>query len=90
MLFYSGRLPHPTPPPTAGAKAVRTPQPGPQRAYVFLTARVHSGESNSSWVLRGLVDRLLRADDPVMVRLRQRFVFKIVPMLNPDGVVCGK
>ncbi|KAA3674746.1 uncharacterized protein DEA37_0005950 [Paragonimus westermani] len=59
-----------------------------QRPYIFLTARVHSGESNSSWVVQGLIDRLL-SNDPDMVRLRGMFVFKIVPMLNPDGVICG-
>ncbi|KAF5394856.1 hypothetical protein PHET_09884, partial [Paragonimus heterotremus] len=59
-----------------------------QRPYIFLTARVHSGESNSSWVIQGVIDRLL-SNDPDMVRLRGMFVFKIVPMLNPDGVICG-
>ncbi|KAF6780262.1 hypothetical protein AHF37_00266 [Paragonimus kellicotti] len=76
-----------------GAVSVPTPKSHSyesfvQRPYIFLTARVHSGESNSSWVLQGLIDRLL-SNDPDMVRLRGMFVFKIVPMLNPDGVICG-
>ncbi|CAL8081096.1 unnamed protein product [Calicophoron daubneyi] len=59
-----------------------------QRPYIFLTARVHSGECNSSWVIQGLLDRLT-SDDPKMVELRRAFIFKIIPMLNPDGVICG-
>ncbi|KER28567.1 hypothetical protein T265_13549, partial [Opisthorchis viverrini] len=60
-----------------------------QKPYIFLTARVHSGESNSSWVMQGLIDRLVSSEEK-MVQLRRTFIFKIVPMLNPDGVICGK
>ncbi|TGZ72764.1 hypothetical protein CRM22_001901 [Opisthorchis felineus] len=59
-----------------------------QKPYIFLTARVHSGESNSSWVMQGLIDRLVSSEEK-MVQLRRTFIFKIVPMLNPDGVICG-
>ena len=62
--------------------------PVDDRDYVFISARVHPGESNSSFVMDGLIRRLLAADE-VARRLRSRFVFKIVPMLNPDGVVNG-
>ncbi|THD24132.1 Cytosolic carboxypeptidase 1 [Fasciola hepatica] len=65
-----------------------TKNKSPNRPYIFLTARVHSGEANSSWVMQGLVNRLL-SDHPVAVQARQQFIFKIVPMLNPDGVICG-
>jgi hypothetical protein len=37
-------------------------------------------------VLKGLLD-FLTSDLPEAVQLRQRVVFKIVPVLNPDGVV---
>jgi murein tripeptide amidase MpaA len=53
-----------------------------------LSARVHPGESNASWMMQGLLDFLVSAH-PKAVQLRQRIVFKIVPMLNPDGVVAG-
>lgn len=58
------------------------------RQYVLITGRVHPGESNSSWIVRGLLDFLV-GDSSEAATLRQRFVFKIIPMLNPDGVVNG-
>ncbi|KAH8039122.1 hypothetical protein HPB51_005298 [Rhipicephalus microplus] len=36
----------------------------------------------------GIIDFLL-SDKPVAQRVRETFVFKIVPMLNPDGVING-
>ena len=55
---------------------------------MILTGRVHPGESNSSFVMEGLLQFLL-SEDSVAKTLRDRFVFKIVPMLNPDGVING-
>ncbi|VDM21447.1 unnamed protein product [Hydatigera taeniaeformis] len=60
-----------------------------RRPYIIITARVHPGESNSSWVMRGLLDHLTDPCDPEMLRLRRTYVFKVVPSLNPDGVICG-
>lgn len=59
-----------------------------RRPYVLLTARVHPGESNSSWIMKGVLDFLLSNDDSAR-QLRSMFIFKIVPMLNPDGVING-
>ncbi|XP_028814191.1 cytosolic carboxypeptidase 4-like [Denticeps clupeoides] len=58
------------------------------RPCVVLTARVHPGESNASWVMKGSLE-FLCSDDPIAQTLREAYVFKIVPMLNPDGVVNG-
>jgi len=33
--------------------------------------------------------KFMISDDPVAVKLRDTFVFKFVPMLNPDGVIVG-
>ena len=55
---------------------------------VFLSARVHPGESNASWMMKGVIDFLI-SDNPNAQTLRKNFVFKIVPMLNPDGVING-
>ncbi|CAF0776542.1 unnamed protein product [Adineta steineri] len=59
-----------------------------ERTYIVLTARVHPGESNASWVMKGIIDYLL-SDEPTARILRDRYIFKIVPMLNPDGVING-
>ena len=55
---------------------------------VVLTARIHPGESNSSFVMKGILDFLL-SDNECAKKLREAYVFKIIPMLNPDGVIYG-
>ncbi|CAF2534220.1 unnamed protein product [Rotaria sp. Silwood2] len=55
---------------------------------VVVTARVHPGETNASWMMKGLLDFLL-GDSADAKLLRDNFIFKIVPMLNPDGVIVG-
>ena len=39
-------------------------------------------------MMKGLIDFLCR-DSPEALLLREKFVFKIIPMLNPDGVIHG-
>eukprot|EP00047_Mylnosiga_fluctuans_P020776 m.96273 g.96273 ORF g.96273 m.96273 type:complete len:493 (+) comp8626_c0_seq4:70-1548(+) len=58
------------------------------RSVVFITARIHPGESPSSFVCQGLIEFLL-GSSPDAEYLRRRVVFKIIPMLNPDGVYHG-
>ncbi|XP_071854551.1 uncharacterized protein [Apostichopus japonicus] len=55
---------------------------------VVVTARVHPGETNASWMMKGFLDFITSADS-VANNLRKAFTFKIVPMLNPDGVIVG-
>lgn len=59
------------------------------RPYVFLSARVHPGETNASWVMKGTLEYLM-SNNPTAQSLRESYIFKIVPMLNPDGVINGK
>jgi len=49
---------------------------------------VHPGESQSSFVAEGLINYLV-SDEPESKEIRQKFVIKVIPMLNPDGVVLG-
>ncbi|CAH0592518.1 unnamed protein product [Chrysodeixis includens] len=58
------------------------------REIVFLTARVHPGESNASWVMDGTLGCLL-GGSVAAAALRAKYVFKIVPMLNVEGVING-
>ncbi len=55
---------------------------------IVLTSRVHPGESNSSFMIQGFLD-FITSELPEAVKLRQSFVFHIIPMLNPDGVIHG-
>ncbi|XP_072241281.1 cytosolic carboxypeptidase 2 [Leuresthes tenuis] len=61
---------------------------GRNKKAVVVTARVHPGETNGSWMMEGFLDFLLGDSDDAQL-LRDNFVFKVVPMLNPDGVVVG-
>ena len=58
------------------------------RQAIVLTARVHPGESNASWMMKGAIEFLV-SDDEKAIFLRNKYVFKIIPMLNPDGVIIG-
>ncbi len=59
-----------------------------KKQRIVITARVHPGESNSSFVAQGLIEFLLSQDYRAK-KLRSMFAFYIIPMLNPDGVVYG-
>jgi len=59
------------------------------RRIVFLTARVHPGETNASWMMEGLLD-YLTSDDFEAKELRANYIFKIVPMLNAEGTINGR
>lgn len=60
----------------------------PKKA-VIISARVHPGETVGSWMMKGVIDFLTDPDNEEAQMLRDNFVFKIIPMLNPDGVING-
>ena len=61
---------------------------GKRQKVVGITSRVHPGESPASFVCQGLIDFLI-SNQPEAQILRQYIVFKVIPMLNPDGVYLG-
>ena len=60
-----------------------------RRKGVVISARVHPGETVGSWMMRGILYFLTDPDNEEASLLRKNFVFKIIPMLNPDGVING-
>ena len=57
-----------------------------KKEYVIVTARVHPGETPGSWMMEGFIKWLC---SPHAHQLRNRLIFKVIPMTNPDGVIVG-
>ncbi|KAH8247677.1 hypothetical protein KR038_007953 [Drosophila bunnanda] len=55
---------------------------------IVILCRSHSSEAPASHVCQGLIEFLV-GNHPIAGVLRDNFVFKIVPMVNPDGVFLG-
>lgn len=60
-----------------------------KREAIIFTARAHPGETVASYVLEGAVSFLIQKKSKRAAFLRDNFIFKIVPMLNADGVING-
>ena len=60
-----------------------------EKPVVFISSRVHPGESPASIVLNGILRLLFDESSPYCQPLLDNFCFKIVPLLNPDGVYRG-
>eukprot|EP00928_Gymnodinium_smaydae_P018738 TRINITY_DN17145_c0_g1_i1.p1 TRINITY_DN17145_c0_g1~~TRINITY_DN17145_c0_g1_i1.p1 ORF type:complete len:1065 (-),score=74.24 TRINITY_DN17145_c0_g1_i1:327-3521(-) len=56
---------------------------------IVIIARQHPGEPQGSWIVQGLMEFLSDPKDSRAQELRKRFSFRIIPMLNVDGVIVG-
>ena len=59
-----------------------------KKKFMILTGRVHPGESNCSWMMQGFIKALM-GNSTQAQELRKRIIFKIIPMINVDGVIVG-
>lgn len=59
-----------------------------KKPTVFISSRVHPGETPASFVYDGMIN-FLSQDTEQASALLDNFVFKFVPVLNPDGVARG-
>lgn len=62
--------------------------PQSKKDCILLTARIHPGESNGSYVMHGLID-FLTSSHPAAELLLENHIVKIIPMTNIDGVIEG-
>ena len=60
-----------------------------KRKCILLTSRIHPGETSSSYVIQGVINFLINPNNSISKSLRNKFIFKIVPMINVDGVIFG-
>eukprot|EP00736_Rhodelphis_marinus_P007140 Rmarinus@m.3740 len=59
------------------------------RKTMFLSSGVHPGETPGRHVFNGFFNFITDEEDPRAQCLRSNFVFKLVPMINPDGIYNG-
>ncbi len=65
-----------------------TASPGFLRHRVWIHARTHPNEVQGTWVTNELI-RILLSEEPLGRLMRERCVFNVMPMYNPDGVELG-
>ncbi|CAB4059873.1 AGBL4 [Lepeophtheirus salmonis] len=61
---------------------------GEFKRVVIIMGRSHPGDSPVSFVIQGFLNFLV-SDHQIAKELRQKIIFKILPMMNPDGVYLG-
>jgi hypothetical protein len=61
---------------------------GTPRQRVWVHARTHPNEVQGTWVTNELIELLL-SQEPLGRLMREKCVFNIMPMYNPDGVELG-
>jgi hypothetical protein len=66
-----------------------TALPDTNKKVFWLVARQHAWETGTSFVAEGLL-RFLTSDEPEARKLRDQALWRIVPMMDPDGCANGK
>ena len=55
---------------------------------MYMTSRVHSAETHSSLIMKGILDELVKRSSK-HDHLLSNYIIKLVPMINTDGVSLG-
>ena len=58
------------------------------KKFIIVCSRVHPGETNASYIMQGFI-KFITSNKKEAIELRKRYIFKIVPITNPDGVIVG-
>ena len=56
---------------------------------IFITARVHPGETPGTLTFNGILKLLTDINNPINKILLDNFIFKLIPIINVDGVSNG-
>lgn len=75
-------------PDNLGPEAAARPPIFADKQIFFISARVHSGEVPAQHTFKGIFDFLMDPHDLRAIEMRRRYVFKLIPILNPDGTCC--
>jgi hypothetical protein len=67
---------------------ITNPKSKQKKKVLIAIGRVHPSETVGSWVVEGFFRFLLSRNQDAR-QLRDKFVFKVIPMCNPDGVIVG-
>ncbi|MDI6783893.1 MAG: M14-type cytosolic carboxypeptidase [bacterium] len=68
--------------------ATDTAVPNTGKKRIWMHSRAHAGEATGTWVMLGFLEKILE-DSTTGQRLRQNYLFNIVPLQNCDGVYLG-
>lgn len=60
-----------------------------KKKVVLLMARQHPSEVVASYVMEGLLDELVSQSQSTTASLLEKYIFKVIPMVNIDGVIYG-
>ena len=64
-------------------------QPDDGKKTVWLQARQHAWEAGTSYVMEGAL-RFITSDESAAQALREKVIFKFIPMCDPDGCFHGR
>jgi hypothetical protein len=84
LIGHSKGSPGWIPPQPIFGYRITDPEVTQDKLQVVLVGSNHPREDTACWTLHGMIEFLV-SDDPLAQALRQRVVFHVYPVVNPDG-----